>query len=415
MSLLGELIETGHVEPIETVIRAKDGREIPMSVTYSLIKDDEGNPTNIVALLRDITELKRLQEREKEVLVLAERAATIDAMVDGVLTHDLEGKIISANKSLEDMAGYKKEEYLGKSLFEFVKPEELEKARAELAELLAAGKAGPRETILFTKDGREIPIQTISSLMKDAQGNPIYGIVVIRDITEHKRMQEQLLRSERLSTIGQLAGGVGHDLRTPLAALKNSIYFLNKHPELDEKYLEHFDLMEESLDQAILTVEGLLDYARVPRVTPVAFRYSDLVDEVLGQTMIPSEVIVERCPPEKSPEVIADKGHISRVISNIVTNAIEAMPKGGKLSFHCGAITNEGFVEVVDTGEGITKEDLSQIFEPLFTRRAKGMGLGLAIAKHYVELSKGRIEVESELGQGSVFRVLLPATGAESS
>ncbi len=195
MELLGELIETDHVEPVEVVIRAKDGREIPTSVTYSLIKDAEGNPTNIIALLRDITELKRLQGREKEALVLAERAATTDAMIDGVLTHDPEGKIISANKSLEDMTGYKAKEQVDECLFDFLKPEELERSRAALAELLERDRVGPIELTLPAKDGREIPIQTISSLVRDALGNPTHGVVVIRDVTERMEAEKKLMEA----------------------------------------------------------------------------------------------------------------------------------------------------------------------------------------------------------------------------
>jgi len=398
MKLLGELIETGHMEPVETVLRAKDGREIPMSVSYSLIKDAEGNPTNIIALLKDITERKRLQQKEKEALVLVDRAATIDAMVDGVLTHDLEGKIISANKSLEDMAGYKKEEYLGKSLFEFVKPEESQKARAELTELLETGKAEPREMILPTKDGREIPIQTARSLMKDAQGNPIYGIVVIRDITEIKQAEEQmrgLIRdtlnaqeAERERICLEVHDGVAQTLASAFQYLQtlesasldvsNAKQLLLRASALVRQAIQESREVINSLQPATLRDLGLVATLRQEmRQLEQEMRWR--VDFKADVSRLPNDI----------------ETGLYRIIREAITN-VRKHAETKRLGIRITSTNDQVKVEVRDWGIGFN-------YDPQAIGRRKGTGL-ISMRKR-AELLQGTCDIESTPGQGTTVRV----------
>jgi len=398
MNLLGELVETGHVEPVEVVLRAKDGREIPTSITYSLIKDAEGNPTNIIALLRDVTELKRLQEKEKEALVLTDRAAIIDAMVDGVLTHDLEGKIISVNKSLEAMAGYNKEEYLGKSFFEFVKPEELEKARAALAELLETGKAEPREMILPTKDGREIPIQTARSLMKDAQGDPIYGIVVIRDITEIKQAEEQmrgLIRdtlnaqeAERERICLEVHDGVAQTLASAFQYLQtlesasldgsNAKQLLLRASALVRQAIQESREVINSLQPATLRDLGL--------VATLRQEMRQLEQEMRWRVDFKADVI--RLPND------VETG-LYRIMREAITN-VRKHAETKRLGIRITSTNDQVKVEVRDWGIGFN-------YDPQAIGRRKGTGL-ISMRKR-AELLQGTCDIESTPGQGTTVRV----------
>ena len=403
LKLLGQLIETGHMESVETVLRAKDGREIPTSVSYSLIKDSEGIPTNIIALVRDITELKRLQEREKEALVLAERAATIDAMIDGVLVHDLEGKIMSANKSLEDMAGYKKEEYLGKSLFEFVKPEESQKARADLTELLETGKVGPQGAILPTKDGRGIPVQTIGSLMRDAKGNPAYGVVVIRDITERKQAEEQmrgLIRdtlnaqeAERERICLEVHDGVTQTLASAFQYLQtlesasldgsNAKQLLLRASALVRQAIQESREVINSLQPATLRDLGL--------VATLRQEMRQLEQEMRWRVDFKADVI--RLPND------VETG-LYRIIREAITN-VRKHAETKRLGIRITSTNDQVKVEVRDWGIGFN-------YDPQAIGRRKGTGL-ISMRKR-AELLQGTCDIESTPGQGTTVRVEIPSS-----
>ena len=231
LELLGELIETGHVEPVETVLRAKDGREIPTSVTYSLIKDAEGNPRNIIASLRDITETRkliseiedarnRLEDRVKERTAELEEAKAfsegiLSSMADAVVTIDLDGHIVSANPALTRMFGREPEEAIGQDFSEMVqwfKPEGMQKAVETFGRAIETGMLTSVELTALAKDGKEIPISVTGGVIKDAKGNPKNIVISIRDITEHKRAEEALKdayleltkKSERLERFHRL-------------------------------------------------------------------------------------------------------------------------------------------------------------------------------------------------------------------
>ncbi len=231
---------------------------------------------------------------------------------------------------------------------------------------------------------------------------------------ELRDAQEQLVRKEKLAVLGQLAGGVGHELRNPLGAIKNAAYFLNmalEKPEPEVK--ESLKIMEKELATSERIISSLLDLARPSSPIRRKVDINDLVQGALSRSSIPENIEVVNQPDEALPVILADPDQLIQVFQNIILNAAQAMPEGGRLSLRSEVPGPEWVtISITDTGVGIPEENLGKLFEPLFTTRARGMGLGLAVIKALVEVHGGRIEVESEVGKGSTFKVRLP-TGLE--
>jgi len=246
-------------------------------------------------------------------------------------------------------------------------------------------------------------------------------LLAIEDITDRKQAelalqnaQEELIRKEKLFVLGQLAGGVGHELRNPLGAIKNAVYFLNmtiEKPEPEVK--ETLEILEKDVATSERIISSLLDFT-LPK-SP-ALRKADLnevVQEALSLADVPENVEVVT-QIESLPTIIADPDQLERAFSNIILNGIQAMPQGGELIVKSETIIPDWVtISIADTGVGIPEENLGKLFEPLFTTKAKGIGLGLAIAKILVEGNSGIIEVRSEADKGSAFTVKLPLSRKE--
>jgi len=234
-----------------------------------------------------------------------------------------------------------------------------------------------------------------------------------------KKAQEQLIRQERLAVLGQLAGGVSHELRNPLGVISNAVYLLDKMlPTGDPKTKEYMDIIDSETRRAEKIVTDLLDFSRIKTAEKKFFNLIDLILETQNQIRNPENIKIKMKFPDSFPAVFADPSQIRLVISNLLENAYQAMPDGGKLTLTGKEkmIKKRPFValEVQDTGSGITPENLAKIFQPLFTTKQRGIGLGLATSKNLVESNGGMIEVNSEAGKGSQFIVYFTTQESDS-
>lgn len=225
--------------------------------------------------------------------------------------------------------------------------------------------------------------------------------------------QEELVRKEKLAILGQLSGSVGHELRNPLGVISNAVYFLKMVlADSDEKVHEYLGIIKKEIDISLRIITDLLDFARTkpPQLQKVTARA--LVDECLGRCTIPSNVEVRDEVPSSLPLLKVDPLQIGQVLDNLITNGIQAMPDGGMLIIR-GEREQERTVrlEVVDTGEGITAGNMKKLFQPLFTTKTRGIGLGLVVCRNLTEVNGGRIEVESEPGKGTLFTLRFPMAG----
>ena len=269
--------------------------------------------------------------------------------------------------------------------------------------------------------------------LTDIDGNIYAALGFARDITELKRAeeslkeyserleqmveertkelkdaQEQLVRREKLAILGQLAGGVGHELRNPLGVISNAVYYLKMvQPDAEETVKEYLETISEEVNRSTQIVSDLLDFSRVKSVEREETAVSDLIAEVLEKQPVPENVKVTSTIPSDLPPVFIDLRQIRQVFDNLITNACQAMPEGGKLSISAIAEQDKVHVSFTDTGSGISEENMEKVFEPLFTTKARGIGLGLAVSRNLVEANGGSIEVESEEDKGSTFTVIL--------
>lgn len=226
---------------------------------------------------------------------------------------------------------------------------------------------------------------------------------------ELEMTQSKLIHSERLAVLGKLAGGVAHEIRNPLHVISTSLYYLRlSQPDLPAKAREHLDRIGHHVGNASRIIAELLDYARTPELQPEEYPLWQALEEALAAVTVPAGVHVKLSPPDAPVYVRGDRGQVGRIVGNLIQNGIQAMPDGGELALHVTARNGDAVAEVTDTGTGIAPDDLPQIFEPLFTTKVKGIGLGLATSKVYAELHGGKLEVDSQLGRGATFRLVLP-------
>jgi signal transduction histidine kinase len=221
----------------------------------------------------------------------------------------------------------------------------------------------------------------------------------------------RLQRNERLAAIGQVAGGVAHELRNPLNVIKTSVYYLlNARNPNPQKQAEHLQRIERHVVLGDNVITALSSFARLPAPDQKPFAVASCVQEALDTNPPPESCTVSLDLPGDLPPVHADKDQIRIVFANLIRNACEAMPKGGRLAIV--GRTHEGRVEVTvtDSGHGIDAEHLSRIMEPLYSTKARGLGLGLAIARAILEKNAGALQVASEVGVGSSFTVSLDAS-----
>jgi signal transduction histidine kinase len=240
---------------------------------------------------------------------------------------------------------------------------------------------------------------------------------VARGTHDLSEAQDKIVRQEKLTVLGQLAGGVGHELRNPLGVIANAVYYLKMlQPEMDVKVKQYLEMIESETRTAEKIITDLLEFARVKSVVKEKVSVSDLVEYTLSRRSAPFNISVKKELLDDLPLVCVDPRQISQILENLVVNAFQAMAEGGEVTIQGNPEVKEDrcyvSLSVGDTGSGISKENMGKLFEPLFTTKPKGIGLGLAVCRKLIEVNEGWIEVESEEGKGTMFTIHLPAVAA---
>ncbi|MBI3012942.1 MAG: GHKL domain-containing protein, partial [Elusimicrobia bacterium] len=218
----------------------------------------------------------------------------------------------------------------------------------------------------------------------------------------------------RLAAIGQLASGVGHELRNPLAAIKNALYFIrsvlkkNPPPQQNDQVQQMLEIAENEIHSTVKISNDLLEFSRVLKISPAQVVLQTILDSALSVVNVPENVTVVKNLDPNLPPVTVDQERFRQVFINLLNNAVEAMPQGGTLLVETSSGNGSVTVIIRDTGSGISEEDQKKIFEPLFTTKVKGTGLGLAIVQRIIEAHRGQIALKSIPGQGAEFTLRLP-------
>jgi len=430
-----EMRRQGVAEQHEFKFRRKDGAAIWTLINTNPVISDNGNYLGALAMLSDINERK---QAEQNMAASLERERFLGNLIrDASVAIGVgypDGRLGMCNPAFQKLTGYSEEDLKNILWNSVLTPSEwLESEMQALADLHRTKQRVIYEKEYIHKSGKRIPIELVVHPIYDADGNVSQYYAFITDITERKRAeaalqeynirlereveartqelqvaQEQLVRQERLAVLGQVAGSVGHELRNPLGVISNAVYFLRLvQPDANEKVKEYLGIIDTETHSAEKIITDLLDFARIKSADRKSAFVSELVYQTLKRYPVspPVEAVLEL--PPNLPPVFADPQQIVQVLDNLVVNACQAMPEGGRLTFSARPEGQMVAISIMDTGVGIPTENLKKLFEPLFTTKTKGIGLGLPVSRKLVEANGGRIEVQSEPGKGSTFTVYL--------
>jgi PAS domain S-box-containing protein len=373
------------------------------------------------AQLREVSNLERYNAR-----ILA-------SMTNGLVTLNMEGRIIKWNDMAARITGYAIGEVEGQLC------QELFTRSPSFTRLLLDGIQGKgvwwdRGVSFIRPDGRDVPLEINTSLLEDEVGQTTGLLGIFRDLSRVRELEQRLRRADRLAAVGRMAAMVAHEIKNPLVALKTFVDMVPRRAK-DPAFIARFqDIVPKEVDRVNAIMEELLELSRPPRISPRPLHVHEVIARCVAlyeqQAAERGIRIVQELTPGLA-HVRADPEYLARAVGNLAINAIQAMTAGGRLTIRTGrgvpwqstlgemtahvdlgaaADTTQEFVfiQLADTGTGMTPEQLDSLFTPFFTTKEKGTGLGLALTHKIIEEHQGHLHVESQFGSGSTFTILLP-------
>lgn len=355
---------------------------------------------------------KKLEERAIQLINVQDYTSSIlRSITSGVLTVGPDGSVATANPAAERMLAMSEYEMVPKPIGSLFKDDG--GIAADVAKVLSGRlPLALRETTLVTPDSREIHVQASTSRMRAVGGTVLGAVVTLEDVSDIKALTEQLIRADRLAAMGELTAGVAHEVRNPLGVIRASVQLLEDAQCDPARIREAGDVIKQEIDRLDKVIKALLDFGRPSTPTLVRIDLNEVLQDVILFTTRfakQSNVRIESDLAAGVSPVLGDPDQLKQVFLNLVTNAVQAMEQGGG-SITIRTKTDGDYVETVveDSGPGIAPEDLSKVFDPFFTKRAEGTGLGLTIVHRIIDEHDGHIGVESSPG-GTTFTVSLPA------
>ncbi len=377
----------------------------------------------VVEMRRRISELEKSETEHKQAEEVIQEAREYAENIVETVRHPLvvldgELRVVSCNRSFYETFKVASEETKGQLVYDLGNRQwDIPKLRELLEEVL------PENTIIqdfavehdFPTIGRRMMLLNARRIHKEANKTQMI-LLAIEDITEHKQMQERLLISERLATLGQFSGSISHELRNPLSVIDSSAYYLTiRLKDADEKVQEHLDRIQSSVHSATAIIESLLNMTRMKEPQLVRLDLIAIISRIIAISKIPATLNIIRNFPEQEVLVAADREQLRMAFQNIIKNAVEAMDGKGTLAVTVNTSADgQAEVSFADTGPGIAPENLDRIFQPLFSTKAKGIGFGLSIAKMVIDKHGGTIAAKSEPGKGAIIIIQLPLHKDES-
>ncbi len=402
---------------LEYRIRNKDGNYLVVKDTAKIIRDDSGKPLRVIGGVRNITERRELQHRLEDYaknleILVKERTKKIqeseqsyrelyDSFGEAFIATDWELTIIHWNKAAEKITTVKSKDALGKKIYDVLPEMNL----VDITPYYDQLQEKKPTRFMMNTISRETSREAIFEI--SSYPSTLGIIIIVEDKTEEER-------TKRLSAIGQTAGMVGHDIRNPLQAIISDLYLLNeeikKLPQNESK--QAMQESAESINQNTFyinkIVSDLQDYTRPIKPNLEELNVKVIIESAMGVANIPDKVNTEIIA-DKNLNLKTDFAYLRRVLTNLIINAVQAMPNGGKLRVLAERKEGIVLISVEDTGVGIPEEFKAQIFTPLFTTKSKGQGFGLAVVKRLIEGLNGEIKFESNEEKGTKFTIKLPA------
>ncbi|MEH1975862.1 MAG: response regulator [Nostoc sp.] len=400
-------------------------------LTVEPLRNESQEVVGVTCASIDISERQAaLRDRKLAEEKIREQAALLDVTTDAICVRDLNNQIIFWNKGAETLYGWQATEAWGKNASELLYDEPSPEIEAALLQAISKGK-WQGELTKLTKMNKEILVASRWSLVCDEQGKPKSILTVDTDITEKKHLEAQLFRAQRLESIGTLASGIAHDLNNILTPILAGAQLLPlKFPNADQRTLHLLEILEINAKRGADLVKQVLSFARGVEGKRITLQLKHLIMEVakILKETFPKSIEISTDVPHDLWMVSGDSTQLHQVLMNLCVNARDAMPNGGTLSISAeNLLIDENYarmnleakegpyivVTVSDSGVGIPKEMLDRIFEPFFTTKdvGQGTGLGLSTVLGIIKSHGGFVNVYSEPGSGTSFKVYLPAVG----
>ncbi len=423
--LIEALEKDGGVRNLEAKYRRKDGAIRTCLISATVINlDDE---PHILGVTRDIDDFKKAEEalaKEKERLKV-----TLRSIGDGVISTDIDGNVLLMNKVAEELTGWSEQESLGRPISDILHIYDVysnEPCEDLVQKVLQIGGIVEftNTTKLMARDGTERILEDSGAPIRDKDSQIIGVVLVIRDVSEKHRLEEELQRTRKLESLGILAGGIAHDFNNILTAIIGNISFAKTLSPPDHNVVERLTAAENASQRAKDLTQQLLTFSKGGVPIKEFASLKEIVEETATFALRGSNVKYRfDCPDDLWP-VDVDRGQINQVIHNLVINADQAMPSGGEIQIQAEnyridekgdesvpALDRGDYVKLIiqDQGIGIPQKQLPRIFDPYFTTKQKGSGLGLAICYSIITQHNGVITVDSVSEKGSIFTLYLPA------
>ena len=420
-----DMLQGRRIDSVETIRLTKDGRRLNIYLNTAPFYDHEGRQIGNIVILRDITALKQAQAS----LIESEERfrAILEANPNPMVVYDSQGRTVYINPAFTRVFHWEWDELKGKRI-PFV-PEEARKATlARIKELYASGRSSSYECRRLTQNGVLLDVGINAAGIKDPEGQTVGMVVNITDITERKRLERQVLHSQKMEAVGTLTSGIAHDFNNILQAITGYVELVRSLVDGRPKAGNYLEEIDQIIHRAAELVNRLLTFSRRVETNPVPL---DLNAEILQTARILERIIPKMIEIELDLEtglslIKADATQLEQVLLNLGTNAKDAMPDGGRLLIQTRhfALGKEGagslpevlpgeyvMLTVSDTGHGMDDATVQHLFEPFFTTKSvgHGTGLGLSIVYGIVKTHGGAITCESRPGQGASFRILFPA------
>ena len=419
--ILAKIRAGNRIEHFQTVRVHKNGKRIDVSLTVSPLRDEQGKIIGAAKIVRDITRQKKLEEAATRL------AAIVESSDDAIASKDLNGIITSWNRSAEKLFGYKAEEIIGQSVMLIIPPELHQDENMILSKIRRGEKIDHFETIRLHKNGERIEVSLTISPVKDDNGNVIGAAKIIRNITETKKIDRALQTTEKLAAAGRMAATVAHEINNPLEAVTNLVYLAKRDLSRSDRVAGYLELASRELDRVAHITRQTLGFYR-DTSSPVRFHVPETLDDLLRlyEKRFESRGIKVLRQYDKDIEITALAGEIRQAFSNLITNAVDAMPNGGTLvlrvarSHAWSGSQHPGVrITILDTGTGIEAKHKNEIFQPFFTTKTDvGTGLGLWITRGIVEKHRGTIRMKSRTRQsshGTALSIFLPTEYSDGS
>jgi PAS domain S-box-containing protein len=388
----------------------------------------KGHLTRLMpAVRRAMQEVSERAELKQAEAALIKLGTMVESSDDAIIGKDLDGIITSWNRGAEKIFGYAAREMVGQSVMRIIPADRQDEENQFLAKIKRGETVQQFDTIRQAKDGRRLNISITVSPVKDAMGSIIGVAKVARDVTERNQLEAQIIEVQKMEVVGQLASGVAHDFNNILGVIMGYSDLLMEKIGPDSPLCKLVKEIRHASDRAAGLTRQLLVFSRKQTVQPVVLDLNVVVQDMdkMLRRLIGEHIEISMVTEAQIGHVLADAGYVGQVLMNLVINARDAMPKGGKLAIATRNVTldenyahthknvrpgNYVMLSVSDTGTGMTDEVKARIFEAFFTTKpaGKGTGLGLATCQTIAEQCAGHISCSSELGQGTTFRVYFP-------